>query len=144
MNNKLSILEERVSALEAENNDTSIEMEELEYKIIESEAISIGSLSISAKGSMRRWREFGTGGSMPFSNWDVTVTILDSNGNPTVCDWIKMTNCSHTTNRDRTVAERNSINFFAPRTKGWNAISFDIQIKNGGNIYNTVNIRLHY
>ena len=142
MSNDLDSLEKRISDLEAVNNDTSVEMEELQFKIINSDLKGIESLSISSSGNFRYWRELTTGGMTKYSNWSVHIKVLDSSNNPSVCDWIKITDCSHRIKQATTVAEKSSISFTTPKTKGWPDISFNVQIKHDGLIYNKVTIKL--
>ena len=143
MEKQIENLELRIESLEQLTNENLFAIEEMEFEIFKPEAINIQSLSIKTTGNIRKWRETrDLRGAVKYSNWSVTVAIVDGNGSPVKCDWIKLSNCNYRIKQNPTAVEASSIGFTTDTGKGWDNIQFDVEIKQNGMLYNKVHINL--
>ena len=135
--------ENRKELIENDQASESVIIEELEFKIIDSVAHIIGSLQISSSGNIRKWRESrDLRGAEKYSNWSVTVSVIDQNNTPVVCDWIKISNCNYRIKSSTTVTEKASIGFTTDTGHGWDNIQYDVEVKCNGIIYGLVHVNL--
>ena len=129
----------------SENNHATelTALEELNFKIISSATDIIEGLQISSSGNMRRWRETrDVRGAEKYSNWSVTVTVVDQNNSPVICDWIKISNCNYSIRSSTTVTEKASIGFTTDTGHGWDNIQYDVEVKCNGIVYGLVHVNL--
>ncbi|MCE4563624.1 hypothetical protein INQ51_04820 [Maribellus sp. CM-23] len=143
MEKQLQDLELRIEKLEQLLDENQFAPEEMEFEIFKPEAIKLQSLTIKTTGNHRKWRETrDLRGAIKYSNWAVTVSIVNENGTAVKCDWIKLSNCNYRIKQNPIAVEASSISFTTDTGKGWDNIKFDVEIKQNGIPYNRVTINL--
>lgn len=143
MEKRLEELELRIQDLEDFASNSAHEVEDLEFVIRQTENNLLNQLRIQANGNHRKWRETrDLRGAVKYSNWSVNVTVINENNTPVKCDWIKLSNCNYRIKQNPIVVERANIGITTDDKKGWDDISFDVEIKCMGVTYNKVRMTL--
>lgn len=135
-NKLLDQLEARVRELEGAGVH-EMQLDDLEFTIVSDEVVPSGGdttkksdLRVHSSGNFRYWRETNDlRGAKKYSNWSVNVAIKDTTGKAIVCEWIRITRCSHRINQSGVVVEKPAISFTTPRTSGWPDISWRLEFR---------------
>lgn len=143
MEKQLQNLEFRIETLERLSDENQFAIEGLEFEIFNPKAINLQSLSIQTSGNMRRWRETrDLRGAVKYSNWSATVSVINENGEPVICDYIKLTDCNYRIKQNPIVVQASSISFTTDDGKGWDNLQFDVEIRKDGIPYEKLHINL--